>query len=250
MDSYEDQLKPQSMEQYNYFSREVGRIENKIKELEKDKEVLKKYENITKEKDKIALKIKELKKSIKDAKASEDTDKEKLGSFEEEFKDILFKLDFLKDGFDTDKVDNLDKSIKDKGKKNISVITRIYEQIKIDREDYYPKIEGVNLYNITSSSGLIRIILSYYLALLKTCLIFGDSTNHPYFLVLDEPRQQNLDLDTFNQFLDELYQLKEEFPKQLQIIVASSEEGNIKDEDIRLYLNKINNKLIKEITDA
>src|SRR5699024_9257063 len=114
MDSYEDQLKPQSMEQYNYFSREVGRIENSIKELEKDKEVLRKYENIIKEKDKIATKIKELKKRIKEAKASEDLDNEKLETFEEEFKDILFKLDFLKDGFDTSKVDNLDKSIKEK----------------------------------------------------------------------------------------------------------------------------------------
>lgn len=247
MDSYEDQIKPQSMEQYNFFSREVGRIENSIKELGKDKEVVRKYENITKEKDKIATKIKELKKSIKDAKASEDLDKEKLKTFEEEFKDILFKLDFLKDGFDTSKVDNLDKSIKENGKKDISVITRIYEQIKIDREDYYPKIDGVNLYNITSSSGLIRIILSYYLALLKTGLIYNNSTNHPYLLVLDEPRQQNLDLDTFNQFLNELYLLKKEYPKQLQIIVASSEEGDIKEEDIRLYLNKIDNKLIKEI---
>ena len=41
MDGYENQLKPQSIEQYNYFSREVGRIENGIKGLEKDKEVLK-----------------------------------------------------------------------------------------------------------------------------------------------------------------------------------------------------------------
>ncbi|WP_010094597.1 hypothetical protein [Ornithinibacillus scapharcae] len=247
MDSYEDQLKPQNLEQYNFFSREVGRIENSIKELEKDKEVLRKFEAITSEKDKISTKIKELRKSIKDAKANEDLDKEKLETFEEEFKGILFKLDFLKDGFDTSKVDNLDKSIKDKGKKNISVINRIYEQIKIDREDYYPKIDGVNLYNITSSSGLIRIILSYYLALLKTGLIFNNSTNHPYLLVLDEPRQQNLDLDTFNQFLNELYLLKKDYPKQIQIIIASSEEGNIKEEDIRLYLNKVDNKLIKEI---
>ncbi|MBB6447299.1 hypothetical protein [Bacillus benzoevorans] len=249
MDGYEDQLKPQSMEQYNFFSREVGRIENSLKELEKDKEVLKKYENISTEKDNIAVKIKSLKKSIKDAKASEDLDNEKLETFEEEFKDILFKLDFLKDGFDTAKVDNLDKSIKDKGRKNISVINRIYEQIKIDREDYYPKIDGVNLYNITSSSGLIRIILSYYLSLLKTSLLYKESTNHPFFLVMDEPRQQNLDFDTFNHFLEQLYKIKEEYPKQFQVIVASSVKGKIEEEDVRLFLNKINNKLIKEIAE-
>lgn len=247
MDSYEKELKPQSMEQYSYFSREVGRIENSIMELEKDKEVLRKYENITKEKDKIAAKIKKLRKSIRETKASEDLDSKKLETFEEEFKNILFKLDFLKDGFDTVKVNNLDKSIKEKGKKNISVITRIYKQIKIDKEDYYPKIDGVNLYNITSSSGLVRIILSYYLSLLKVGLLFESSTNHPYLLILDEPRQQNLDLDTFNKFLDELYLLKKEYPKRLQIIVASSEEGKIKEKDIRLYLNERDNKLIKEI---
>ncbi|WP_283748506.1 hypothetical protein, partial [Bacillus cereus] len=176
MDGYENQLKPQSIEQYNYFSREVGRIENGIKGLEKDKEVLKKYENLILEKDKIVSKIKALQKQIKDAKANEDLDNKKLETFEEEFKTILFKLDFLKDGFDNNKIDNLDKSIIEKGKKNIPIINRIYEQIKIDREDYYPKIDGVNLYNITSSSGLIRIILSYYLALLKTSILYKDST--------------------------------------------------------------------------
>ncbi|UPG66091.1 hypothetical protein [Metabacillus endolithicus] len=143
----------------------------------------------------------------------------------------------------------MDKSIKDKGRKNISVISRIYEQIKIDIEDYYPKIDGVNLYNITSSSGLIRIILSYYLALLKTSLIYEDSTNHPFFLVMDEPRQQNLDFDTFNHFLEQLYEIKEEYPKQFQVIVASSVKGKIEEKDVRLILNKVNNKLIKEITE-
>jgi len=78
-------------------------------------------------------------------------------------------------------------------------------------------------------------------------LLFESSTNHPYLLILDEPRQQNLDLDTFNKFLDELYLLKKEYPKRLQIIVASSEEGKIKEKDIRLYLNERDNKLIKEI---
>lgn len=247
MDDYEDQLKPQSLEQYNYFSREIGRIENSIKELEKDKEVLKKYEILIKEKDKVAERIKELRQKIKAAKASENLDNEKLKTFESEFKDMLFKLDFLKDGFDTAKVESLDKSIKEKGKKNISVIGRIYEQIVIDADDYYPKIDGVNLYNITSSSGLIRIILSYYLALLKTSLIYQKLTNHPFLLILDEPRQQNLDFDTFNHFLEQLYELKKDYPEQFQVILASSVKGNILDGDIRLFLSKVNNKLIKQI---
>ncbi|MGP3780071.1 hypothetical protein ACTWKC_01265 [Bacillus sp. 4A_MP3] len=90
--------------------------------------------------------------------------------------------------------------------------------------------------------------MSYYLALLKTSLLYKDSTNHPFFLILDEPRQQNLDFDTFNHFLEQLYEIKEEYPKQFQVIIASSEKGKIEEEDIRLTLNK-NNKLIKEISE-
>lgn len=249
MDSYEEQLKPQNLEQYNYFFRETGRLENSIKELEKDKEVLKKYEKLVGEKEKVVARIKEIKGKIKEAESNASLDNKKLKMFEKEFKNILFQLDFLKDGFDKVKVDNLGESIKEKGKRNTSVNDRIYEQIKIDTEDYYPKIDGANLYNITSSSGLIRIILSYYLALLKTCLKYKDSTNHPFFLILDEPRQQNLDFDTFNHFLDQLNDIKKDYPKQFQVILASSEKGNIQEKDIRLILNKENNKLIKEINE-
>ena len=45
--------------------------------------------------------------------------------------------------------------------KGKSVIDNIYEKIIID-PSYYPKIEKVNLYNITSSSGLIRLIILLY----------------------------------------------------------------------------------------
>lgn len=249
MDNYEEQLRPRNLEQYNFYSREIGRLENSIKELEKEKQVLKKYEDLLKEKEEIDNHISDLRRKITNAKADKALDREKLDYFEKEFKDILFELDFLKDGFDANKVEDIDKSkFLDKKKKGLSVIDEIYEQIKIDSEDYYPKIEGINLYNITSSSGLIRIILSYYLALLKTCLKYKSSTNHPLLLILDEPRQQNLDMDTFNKFLDQFKCLKKKYPKQFQIILASSEKGNYKDEDIRLDL-KENIFLIQEIND-
>jgi ABC-type molybdenum transport system ATPase subunit/photorepair protein PhrA len=94
---------------------------------------------------------------------------------------------------------------------------------------------------------LIRIILSYYLALLKTSLKYKNSTNHPFLLILDEPRQQNLDFETFNHFLEQLDSIKKDYPKQFQLILASSEKGKIKEQDIRLFLSKVNNKLIKKI---
>lgn len=154
----------------------------------------------------------------------------------------------MKNGFDKKKIDNLDEKIKGKPKKGKSVIDNIYEKIIIDPESYYPKIEKVNLYNITSSSGLIRIILAYYIALLKTCLEYSESTNHPLFLILDEPRQQNLDINTFNKFLEQFDLLKGEYPKKFQVILASSEKGKVKDEDIRLDLGS-NEFLLREYTD-
>lgn len=247
MNGYEEQLKPKNLEQYNYFSREIGRIENSITELGKDKEVLLKYEKLINEKDRIASRINALKNSIKNAKANEDNDKKKLRDFNEAFKKILFSLDFLKDGFEISKIESLDQSVKEKGAKGEELVTRIYKQITIDLDDYYPKIDGVNLYNITSSSGLIRIILSYYLALLRTSLKYTDATHHPLILVFDEPRQQNLDIDTFNHFIGQLYDIKKQYSKQFQVILASSEKGEIRDEDIKLSLNKVDNKLIRII---
>ncbi|RDE32925.1 hypothetical protein DV713_13790 [Parageobacillus thermoglucosidasius] len=242
MDNYEAELRPQNLEQYNFYSREIGRLKNIITELQKDKEIIKKYEKLLNEKEKLAEEVKNLRKKIKDIESHQDLDNKKLEFFEKQFKDILFDLDFLKDGFDESKVEegNSKKSTSD-------IIKEIYNQIKIDREDYYPKIEGINLYNITSSSGLIRIILSYYIALLKTALEFKDSVNHPMLLIMDEPRQQNLDLDTFNKFLDIFSKLKKEYPEtQFQVIIASSEKGNCQESNISLDLGD-NSYLIQEI---
>ncbi|GAB6427930.1 hypothetical protein bcgnr5378_13750 [Bacillus cereus] len=248
MNSYEEQLKPENLETYHYYSRELGSLENSLKELERDKQFLKKYEMLKKEREGIHTHIKKLKREKRNISQGEILDADKLKFFQEAFKVILFNLDFLKNGFDKKKIDNLDEKIKGKPKKGKSVIDNIYEKIIIDPESYYPKIEKVNLYNITSSSGLIRIILAYYIALLKTCLEYSESTNHPLFLILDEPRQQNLDINTFNKFLEQFDLLKGEYPKKFQVILASSEKGKVKDEDIRLDLGS-NEFLLREYTD-
>ncbi|HDR6262670.1 TPA: hypothetical protein QCU39_002184 [Bacillus cereus] len=248
MNSYEEQLKPENLETYHYYSRELGSLENSLKELERDKQFLKKYEMLKKEREGIHTHIKKLKREKRNISQGEILDADKLKFFQEAFKVILFNLDFLKNGFDKKKIDNLDEKIKGKPKKGKSVIDNIYEKIIIDPESYYPKIEKVNLYNITSSSGLIRIILAYYIALLKTCLEYSESTNHPLFLILDEPRQQNLDINTFNKFLEQFDLLKGEYPKKFQVILASSEKRKVKDEDIRLDLGS-NEFLLREYTD-
>jgi DNA repair exonuclease SbcCD ATPase subunit len=249
MDEYEDSLKPKNLEQYAYYSREIGRISNISKELEKDKEIISKYEKLNVEKKEIQEKINDIKVKKKDAINKQEQDKKKIHFFENEFKKLLSKLDFLRQGFEEKRIEEIKEKIKKhegKEEEQETVIQKIYKNIGIDVKDYNPKLEGMNLYNVTSSSGLIRIILSYYTALLKTALEFKLDTNHPFLLILDEPRQQNLDIETFNSFLDELYSLQREFPNQFQVILASSEKGCCEDKDIRLYLSE-NNYLIQEL---
>ncbi|MGG3264392.1 AAA family ATPase [Bacillus cereus group sp. BfR-BA-01451] len=252
MNEYEDSLKPKNLEQYAYYSREIGRISNSAKELEKDKEILSKYERLEMEKKEVQKQIDNLKEKKKDALQKEEQDKEKLRFFEKEFKKLLKKLDFLRQGFEEKRIEEIKEDIKKNegiDEEQETVIKDIYKKIKIDAKDYYPKIEGRNLYNITSSSGLIRIILSYYTALLKTALKYKTDTHHPFLLILDEPRQQNLDIETFNAFLKELYSLQKNYPNQFQVILASSEKGSCKDKDIRLHLSE-DNYLIKELDNS
>ena len=65
MNSYEEQLKPENLETYHYYSRELGSLENSLKELERDKQFLKKYEMLKKRKRGIHTHIKKLKGKAK-----------------------------------------------------------------------------------------------------------------------------------------------------------------------------------------
>jgi predicted ATPase/uncharacterized protein YbaR (Trm112 family) len=88
----------------------------------------------------------------------------------------------------------------------------LIDQIKIDESDFYtPYLEEYDLYNISSSSDNVRVIISYYLALLQTSIHFESNyrVRFPNLLILDEPKQQNLDdqdLITFIQILEKLPQ--------------------------------------------
>ncbi|MCB9257582.1 MAG: AAA family ATPase [Chitinophagales bacterium] len=75
----------------------------------------------------------------------------------------------------------------------------LISKIKVDSNDNYtPYLDNYDIYNISSSSDNIRIILSYYLSLLQTSIKFKklDSIGFPNILILDEPKQQNLDNDS------------------------------------------------------
>ena len=75
----------------------------------------------------------------------------------------------------------------------------LINNIKVDETDNYtPYLDNFDIYNISSSSDNIRIILSYYLALLQTSIKLDhiNEINFPRLLILDEPKQQNLDSDS------------------------------------------------------
>jgi len=75
----------------------------------------------------------------------------------------------------------------------------LINNIKLDSTDNYtPYLDSFDIYNISSSSDNIRIILSYYLALLQTSLKHKSLGKiiYPKVLILDEPKQQNLDNDS------------------------------------------------------
>lgn len=232
MNDFEEKLKPKNLQAYNFHSREIGRLQNVITQLNKDKEIIQRYEKLIEEQATLVKDIKDKRLFIKNIQKEEELDKEKLLFFENQFKGNLRRLDFLKLGFDSDKMKN-EKNKND----NISMnLDDLYALIKIDAYDYLPKIEDRNLFYLTSSSGSIRIILSYYIALLETALKFSEAVQHPFLLILDEPRQQNLDIHTFNNFLSLFEILREKYPNKFEVIIASSEKGNINKKDITLDL--------------
>ncbi len=61
------------------------------------------------------------------------------------------------------------------------------ERLTIDAYTYRPSNEGVDL-GITSASDAIRVVWAYLLGMLEVARV--KETNHPGFLVFDEPKQQ------------------------------------------------------------
>ncbi|MFC9600200.1 AAA family ATPase [Peribacillus butanolivorans] len=220
-------LRPGYLQQYHIVSREIGKINNEKITLNKERGIISKYELIIKDIESLEKEISDLESQINEGKGEKE-DKEKFEYFEKVFKGFLKKLDFIKDGFDGDK-------LKDANNK-------IFKNIKIDKNDYKPKIDGRNLYYITSSSGLIRIIISYYLALLVTSV--EKDTNFPRILIFDEPRQQNLDEQTFKKFTDLILEIANQYEDKIQIIFTSGNKGSLLNEHMVLDLGT-NDYLIK-----
>lgn len=97
----------------------------------------------------------------------------------------------------------------------------LINQIKIDESDNYtPYLDSYDIYNIISSSDNVRIMLSYYLSLFQTSINKNEDSliKFPNLLILDEPKQQNLDNKTLKQFITLIEKLPED---QGQIILTT-----------------------------
>jgi DNA repair exonuclease SbcCD ATPase subunit len=100
----------------------------------------------------------------------------------------------------------------------------LIRSIKLDGNDNYtPYLDKYDIYNISSSSDNIRIILSYYLALLQTSIKLKafKSIRFPDILILDEPKQQNLDNDSL---IDSIGVIENISPDSGQVILTTYSE--------------------------
>lgn len=134
---------------------------------------------------------------------------EDLGPLRKTIKKIESEYESLKSEISkyeqTDDDNLIINSVKSYVKSNVSSLglfkgnKDLISSIKLDASDNYtPYLDNFDIYNISSSSDNIRIILSYYLALLQTSIKHKNLNKilYPNLLILDEPKQQNLDNDS------------------------------------------------------
>ena len=99
----------------------------------------------------------------------------------------------------------------------------LINNIKLDATDNYtPYLDNFDIYNISSSSDNIRIILSYYLSLFQTSIkLKKNNIKYPNILIFDEPKQQNLDNDSL---IDCIKVIEKIPPSAGQIILTTYSE--------------------------
>ena len=178
---YESQLDHQTK---TYAGKEFAQLRNRILEADSTHKEMEKYNRI--------------------ASRWEDLDpirKEivKIDSEHKKLKDEISKY------IQTDKDNLIINTIKSFIQSNVSSLglfkgnKELINSIRIDENDNYtPYLDNFDIYNISSSSDNIRIILSYYLSLLQTSIKQKNLSGicYPNILILDEPKQQNLDNDS------------------------------------------------------
>lgn len=130
--------------------------------------------------------------------------------------------------------------------KQFGYTSKSFTSIKISRNNLFPIVD--NLYNIkfdSSASDFIRSIWAFTISLMKTSVQYDG--NHPQFLMLDEPKQQDASLVSFKALLKELSKFKEQQVFVFASFENSDETFNESTNGIEFSLKRISNTLIKPI---
>lgn len=164
-----------------FAGKEFARLRERILEIDSIHKELEKYRRISDRWEE----LKPLRQQIKKLLAELDKVKTDIAKYIQTQDDIKI-LEMIKD--------NIKGNLQSLGlfKANPALI----DKIRLDENDNYsPYLDEFDIYNISSSSDNIRIILSFYLALLQTSIQLSKNgkIRFPNLLILDEPKQQNLD---------------------------------------------------------
>lgn len=91
------------------------------------------------------------------------------------------------------------------------------KRVTISRTDYEPELSDINLAADSAASDVIRLQWAYLLSLLEVGV--SSISNHPRFLILDEPQQQSVEEADFLGMLRHAALMQ-----GCQVIIATSHE--------------------------
>lgn len=117
-------------------------------------------------------------------------------------------------------------------------------------DNYTPSSEIYDIYNISSSSDYIRIILSYYLALLQSSikLSYIERIKYPNLLILDEPKQQNLDDKDIKAFVKIIEAIPSSDNWQIILTTYNPNEKSLLDKYIKCEMKDSTDFLLKKVS--
>jgi len=188
------------------YRNNVIELDNIFKNIEKFERIKERWDELNVLRDEILENVgqsTQLKSKI-DSYSNSDSDSKILSSIKNHFKNNVRELGLFK------------------------AKEELINKIKIDSTDNYsPYLDSFDIYNISSSSDNVRIILSYYMALLQTSISLKEKTKikFPNILILDEPKQQNLD----NKSLISCIKLFEEIPQTNSQVILTTYSENKQD---------------------
>jgi hypothetical protein len=178
--------------------------------------------------------------------------KDEVSSLSNKWKRILEEQEKLKsDTFSVNDITKI-KSLTNNFKSLLSAFnysSKTINDIAISDENYLPLAKKPNddlFYNIrfdSSASDFVRSIWAYTCSLYKTSV--ANNGNHPNLLMFDEPKQQDMSINDFTNFLKELSTYKNAQTLLFASFENSDETFSTATEGIEFHLNYINEKLIK-----